>query len=144
MKKMSLFLFLVFCCSLAKAQTYTVTEAQLQKLEAICQSYSQDRQKVELQLNESIMELETLQKESETLKVQLQTERNLTRNLNESLTRYEISNAEKENAIIELTQEIAEKEQKMGKLKVTTVTLTFIVIGLLLALAAAIYVILKK
>lgn len=63
--------------------------------------------------------------------------------MNESLTKYEIKDAEKETEILELTQTIGEKDQKIGKLKVTCVSLTATIIILILAVIAGAYIKIK-
>lgn len=142
-KYLSLLLLYVLFLVPAQAQTYQVTEEQLQKLEAICQNYKANNQKQQEQLDALMQKSLALQKDSQTLNEQLKNERTLTKNLNESLTKYEIKDAEKENRILELTQTIAEKDQKIGKLKITCVSLTSAVIILLLAIVLGIVIKMK-
>lgn len=110
MKRLLYFvLFYLFCYVLAFPQEYIITETQLQKLETICQTYKASNQKLTEQLNESMQD-------SNLLKTQLQTERALTKSLNESLTKYEISASESEAEKINLTLELQEQKTKYQKL----------------------------
>lgn len=102
MKGLLFFCFLVFCCYPVAAQ-YNITEAQLQKLESILESYKQNNQQAQSKLEALQKEAESLQmdlivwknkatelqKASATLQQQLQNERELTKSLNSSLTKYE-------------------------------------------------------
>lgn len=102
MKRLLFFCFLVFFCFPAVGQ-YNITEVQLQKLESILASYKASNQQVQSKLEALQREAESLQKDliawknkatelqkaSATLQQQLQQERELTKSLNSSLTRYE-------------------------------------------------------
>ena len=111
------FFFVLFFFSIpAKAQNYQVTQEQLQKLEAICQNYKVVNQKQELLVND--------------LQEQLRTERALTKNLNESLTRYESNQLqieqEKENLKEELNKEKLNSEKKSKTIFILTAVITFL------------------
>ena len=111
------FFFVLFFSSIpAKAQNYQVTQEQLQKLEAICQNYKVVNQKQELLVND--------------LQEQLRTERALTKNLNESLTRYESNQLqieqEKENLKKELNKEKLNSEKKSKTIFIFTAVITFL------------------
>lgn len=152
MKKFYLFLVLLsaFYCLAAGAQTYQVTEEQLQKLETIYQNYKSNNQKLQSQIYELQKTAETLQnkaqnlqKESETLSEQLTNERNSTASLSKSLKTYEINEAKRQDQILNLTQDLAERDHKINKLKIACVSLTATTIILLLTIAAGIYVKIK-
>ena len=111
------FFFVLFFFSVpAKAQNYQVTQEQLQKLEAICQNYKVVNQKQEFLVND--------------LQEQLRTERALTKNLNESLTRYESNQLqieqEKENLKKELNKEKLNSEKKSKTIFILTAVITFL------------------
>ena len=111
------FFFVLFFFSVpAKAQNYQVTQEQLQKLEAICQNYKVVNQKQELLVND--------------LQEQLRTERALTKNLNESLTKYESNQLqiekEKENLKEELNKEKLNTEKKSKTIFILTAVITFL------------------
>lgn len=146
MKRFFLFLALVsglFCCLLAEAQTYQVTEAQLQKLEAICQSYKASNQKLQSQLDELKQtaqglrtESENLKQDSKTLQEQLERERTSMRNLNESLLKSENKNAQIEaerNALIiqaeQQDQKIKDLRRKARSLTAAIITMAVIAIA---------------
>lgn len=111
-----LFFVLFFFSIPAKAQNYQVTQEQLQKLEAICQNYKVVNQKQELLVND--------------LQEQLRTERALTKNLNESLTRYASNQLqieqEKENLKEELIKEKLNSGKKSKTILILTVVITFL------------------
>lgn len=125
------FFFVLFLFSFpAKAQNYQVTPEQLQKLEAICQKYKANSQKQELLVNE--------------LQEQLKTERALTKNLNESLTKYETSQLIKEQEINTLKEELS-KEQLNGQKKTTHIFILYAVITVLcLFIGVMIYLKIRK
>ena len=142
-----LFVALVLFLQAAQATEYILTETQLQKLEAICQNYKENNAKLQSQVNalqketQSLKEnstkaLQKLKSESETLTNQLETERTSTQNLNDSLTKYEASNAQLQNEAFKLQQEITQKEIKIGRYRTATIALTAAVIVSLLAAAA--------
>lgn len=111
------FFFVLFFFSIpAKAQNYQVTQEQLQKLEAICQNYKVVNQKQESLVND--------------LQEQLRTERALTKNLNESLTRYEHNQLqieqEKENLKEELNKEKSDSEKKSKTIFILIAVITFL------------------
>lgn len=111
------FFFVLFFLSIpAKAQNYQVTQEQLQKLEAICQNYKVVNQKQESLVND--------------LQEQLRTERALTKNLNESLTRYENNQLqieqEKENLKEELNKEKLDSEKKSKTIFILIAVITFL------------------
>ena len=106
------FFFVLFFFSIpAKAQNYQVTQEQLQKLEAICQKYKVVNQKQELLVND--------------LQEQLRTERALTKNLNESLTRYESNQLQIEQEKENLKEEL-NKEKKSKTIFILTAVITFL------------------
>ena len=111
-----LFFVLLFLSIPAKAQNYQVTQEQLQKLEAICQNYKVVNQKQELLVND--------------LQEQLRTERALTKNLNESLTRYENNQLqieqEKENLKEELNKAKLDSVKKSKTIFILTAVITFL------------------
>ena len=111
-----LFFVLLFFSIPAKAQNYQVTQEQLQKLEAICQNYKVVNQKQELLVND--------------LQEQLRTERALTKNLNESLTRYENNQLqieqEKENLKEELNKAKLDSVKKSKTIFILTAVITFL------------------
>lgn len=111
-----LFFVLFFFSIPAKAQKYQVTQEQLQKLEAICQNYKVVNQKQELLVND--------------LQEQLRTERALTKNLSESLTRYENNQLqieqEKENIKEELNKKKLESEKKSKTIFILIAVITFL------------------
>ena len=111
MRRLLYFVLLyLFCSVLAFPQDYIITETQLQKLETICQTYKTNNQKLTEQVS-------ALTQDSNLLKTQLQTERALTKSLNESLTKYEISAAESEAEKINLALEVQKQKTKNQKLQ---------------------------
>lgn len=156
MKRFFLFLFSAFFfLQAAAAQTYQVTAEQLQKLEAICQSYKANNQTLQQQLKESREQVQSWKKqyeslqqqalnlktESAKLKEQLASERTSTQNLNGSLSKSEARNSQLQQENQELLQNQIQQEKIIGKLKAGLVGTTA---ALTLALAATAVVIFTK
>lgn len=127
-------LFLLFFAQAAVPQTYSITEAQLQKLEAICQSYKANNQKLMEQLNASTQD-------SMLLREQLLNERSMTKSLNNSLLKYENSaaqsEAEKIQALIDLEQQKTHNQKLKKYITVLACGLVFlflVIIGLVVLL----------
>lgn len=123
-KSLVAWLLFFFCSLPAPAQTYTVTEAQLQKLEAICQSYKATNQIQLQQLDELKQtaqrlrtESEQLKQDSKTLQQQLENERTSTRNLNSSLLKSETRSAQIEAERDELLLKSKDQENRMKLLQ---------------------------
>lgn len=129
-----LFLFLLSAFSFpAVGQQYYITEAQLQKLETLCQNYKTLNQKQQEQLQQLQNKAENLKKESGTLQEQLKAERNTTANLNQSLSEYEIKNSQSEADKIQLALDLEQQKVKTGRWKITTLIVSIcnlILVGL--------------
>jgi len=127
-------LFFFLALSVAKAQTYTISEAQIAKLETILQSYKNDRQTREKTLSELRSEAEILRTESENLLNNLKEAREQTRNLRSSLTRYERETQQAQATIERQQQKIAETKEAYlkEKIKERNFLIALIVTGLLL------------
>jgi predicted nucleic acid-binding Zn-ribbon protein len=102
---------------LLPAQQYLISEAELQKLESILESWETDKQNLLSQARGLKGTAEKLRTESKTLNEQLQTERTITRSLRQSFETSEaahISRAvEMEQKIDTLSQEKAETEKNL-------------------------------
>lgn len=125
------FFFVLFFFSVpAKAQNYQVTQEQLQKLEAICQNYKVVNQKQELLVND--------------LQEQLRTERALTKNLNESLTRYESNQLQIEQEKENLKEELNKEKLNSGKKSETICILSAVITLLCFIILLGIFFKIKK
>lgn len=125
------FFFVLFFFSVpAKAQNYQVTQEQLQKLEAICQNYKVVNQKQELLVND--------------LQEQLRTERALTKNLNESLTRYENNQLQIEQEKENLKEELNKEKLNSGKKSETICILSAVITLLCFIILLGIFFKIKK
>ena len=127
MHRLFFVLFFFLALSVVKAQTYTISEAQIAKLETILQSYKNDRQTREKTLSE-------LRSEAENLLNNLKAEREQTRNLRSSLTRYERETQQAQATIERQQQKIAEMKEAYlkEKIKERNFLIALIVTGLLL------------
>lgn len=131
MKRSFLFLCLfVFCFSALAAQEveYTITEAELIRLEKISESWETNRHNQQLQVQNLKTRLTEALKKSEALKNQLQTERESLKSLRQSYAEYENG----VNMELEAKTRQIEKLKKQGyRLKLALVILSC-VLGLLI------------
>lgn len=137
---MKRFLFLVLFSALycaAAEPRYTMTETQLQKLEAICQNYKADRQKATEQLNASLQE-------SKTLREQLKMERETTASLNLSLQKSEDNAARNEAEKVQAMLDLAEAKTQIQKQKTTIVILIGTIIALTIGTVTFVILFIKK
>ena len=142
MKRNFLFLFFVFCFLAfplaAQEAEYTITEAELIRLERISESWETNRRNQQLQVQSLKARLTEALTKSEVLKSQLQTERESLKSLRQSYTEYENG----VNMELELKAKQIEKLKKQGyRLKLALVILSCI-LGLLI-LGGAMFLILK-
>lgn len=142
MKRFFLFLFFVFCFlvfPLAAQETeYTITETELTRLEKISESWETNRRNQQLQVQSLKTRLTEALTKSETLKSQLQTERETLKILRQSYAEYE-------NGVsmeLEAKTRQIEKLKKQGyRLKLALVVLSCI-LGFLI-LGGTMFLILK-
>lgn len=129
--------FCLFALSVVKAQTYTISEVQIQKLETILQSYKSDRQTREKTLSELRSEAEILRTESETLLNNLKAQREQMRSLRNSLTKYEQETQIAQATIEQQMEKIAQTESQLlkAKIKIRNLIIALMVTGLLLIIA---------
>lgn len=131
------FCFLVFPLAAQEAE-YTITEAELIRLEKISESWETSRHNQQLQVQSLKTRLTEALTKSETLKSQLQTEREILKSLRQSYAEYE-------NGVsmeLELKAKQIEKLKKQGyRLKLSLVIVSCI-LGFLI-LGGAMFLILK-
>ena len=140
MKRRFLFLLFVFCFLVfpVAAQEYTITEAELIRLEKISESWETNRRNQQLQVQSLKTRLTEALTKSETLKSQLQTERETLKNLRKSYAEYENG----VNMELELKAKQIEKLKKQGyRLKLSLVIVSCI-LGFLI-LGGTVFLILK-
>ena len=141
MKRSFLFLCLfVFCFSVLAAQEaeYTITETEPIRLEKISENWETNRRNLLLQAQSLKAKLNEALTKSETLKSQLQTERETLKNLRQSYAEYENG----VNMELELKTKQIEKLKKTGyRLKLALVIVSSILT--LLILGSVIFLILK-
>ena len=131
------FCFLVFPLAAQEAE-YTITEAELIRLEKISESWETSRRNQLLQVQSLKTRLTEALTKSEALKSQLQTERETLKSLRQSYAEYENG----VNMELELKAIQIEKLKKQGyRLKLALVVLSCI-LGLLI-LGSAVFFILK-
>lgn len=147
---MKRFYFLFVVCFLfsvlaARAQTYEVTESQMQMLEEICRNYKANNQTLTEQLNESRRESTLLKaqltdskKESTLLSEQLQNERKLTQNLNDSLYRSELNAAqiesERDQALLDCEKQKTANQKLQKIIIILACALGTFILGIVAAL----------
>ena len=142
MKRFFLFLLFVFCFLAlplaAQEAEYTITEAEIIRLEKISESWETSRHNQQLQVQSLKTRLTEALTKSETLKSQLQTEREILKSLRQSYAEYE-------NGVsmeLELKAKQIEKLKKQGyRLKLSLVIVSCI-LGFLI-LGGAMFLILK-
>ena len=141
--KRSFFVFLFVFCFLvfplaAQEAEYTITETELTRLEKISESWETNRRNQQLQVQSLKTRLTEALTKSETLKSQLQTERETLKNLRKSYAEYE-------NGVsmeLELKAKQIEKLKKQGyRLKLSLVIVSCI-LGFLI-LGGTVFLILK-
>ena len=142
MKRNFLFLFFVFCFFVfplaAQEAEYTITEAELIRLEKISESWETNRRNQQLQVQSLKERLTEALNLSEALKSQLQTEQETLKNLRQSYNEYENG----VNMELEAKTRQIEKLKKQGyRLKLALVILSC-VLGLLI-LGSTVFLILK-
>lgn len=133
MKRGFLFLCLFVVCffpAAAQEAEYTITEAELIRLEKISESWETSRRNQQLQVQSLKTRLTEALTKSETLKSQLQTEREILKNLRQSYAEYENG----VNMELELKTRQIEKLKKQGyRLKLALVVLScilgFLILG---------------
>lgn len=141
--KRSFFVFLfVFCFFVfplaAQEAEYTITETELTRLEKISESWETNRRNQQLQVQSLKTRLNEALTKSETLKSQLQTERETLKSLRQSYAEYENG----VNMELELKAIQIEKLKKQGyRLKLSLVVLSCI-LGFLI-LGGTMFLILK-
>ena len=141
--KKSFFVFLFAFCFLtfplaAQEAEYTITEMELTMLEKISESWETNRRNLLLQVQSLKTRLTEALTKSETLKSQLQTERETLKSLRQSYTEYE----SRVNMELELKTKQIEKLKKQGyRLKLSLVIVSSILT--LLILGSAVFFILK-
>lgn len=141
--KRSFFVFLfVFCFFVfplaAQEAEYTITETELTRLEKISESWETNRRNQQLQVQSLKTRLNEALTKSETLKSQLQTERETLKNLRQSYAEYENG----VNMELELKTKQIEKLKKTGyRLKLSLVIVSCI-LGFLI-LGSTVFLILK-
>lgn len=141
--KRSFFVFLFVFCFLvfplaAQEAEYTITEAELIRLEKISESWETNRHNQQLQVQSLKTRLTEALTKSEALKSQLQTERETLKSLRQSYAEYENG----VNMELELKAIQIEKLKKQGyRLKLSLVVLSCI-LGLLI-LGSTVFFILK-
>nr|DAU50282.1 MAG TPA: SECRETED 45 KDA PROTEIN CYCLE, PEPTIDOGLYCAN, CHAP, CELL [Caudoviricetes sp.] len=138
------FLFLLFVFSflvfplVAQEEGFTITEAELTRLERISESWEMNRRNQQLQIQSLKAKLNEALTKSEALKSQLQTERETLKNLRQSYAEYENG----VNMELELKTIQIEKLKKQGyRLKLALVIVSCI-LGLLI-LGSTVFFILK-
>ena len=142
MKRSFLFLLFVFCFLVfplaAQEAEYTITEAELIRLEKISESWETNRHNQRLQVQNLKARLTEALTKSEALKSQLQTERETLKSLRQSYAEYENG----VNMELELKTKQIEKLKKQGyRLKLSLVIVSCI-LGFLI-LGGTVFLILK-
>ena len=142
MKRSFLFLLFVFCFLVfplaAQEAEYTITEAELIRLEKISESWETNRHNQRLQVQNLKARLTEALTKSEALKSQLQTERETLKSLRQSYAEYENG----VNMELEAKTRQIEKLKKQGyRLKLSLVIVSCI-LGFLI-LGGAMFLILK-
>lgn len=142
MKRFFLFLLFVFCFLAfplaAQEAEYTITETELTRLEKISENWETNRRNQQLQVQNLKARLTEALMKSETLKNQLQTERETLKSLRQSYSEYENG----VNMELELKEIQIEKLKRQGyRLKLTLVIVSSILA--LLILGSVIFLILK-
>ena len=141
--KRSFFVFLFVFCFLvfplaAQEVKYTITETELIRLEKISENWETNRRNQQLQVQNLKARLTEALMKSETLKNQLQTERETLKSLRQSYSEYENG----VNMELELKEIQIEKLKRQGyRLKLTLVIVSSILA--LLILGSVIFLILK-
>ena len=89
MKKLFLFLFVLFFLSVVQAQEYRITETELTQLESILTNWERNKQSLQSQVRNLKTELSEARMLSENLNAQLRTERETSQLLRQSYSKYE-------------------------------------------------------
>lgn len=89
MKKLFLFLLVLFFLSVVQAQEYRITETELTQLESILTNWEHNKQSLQLQVRNLKTELSEARMLSENLNAQLRTERGTSQLLRQSYSKYE-------------------------------------------------------
>ena len=134
MKRNFLFLFFVFCFFVfplaAQEAEYTITEAELIRLEKISESWETSRRNQQLQVQSLKTRLTEAFTKSEALKSQLQTERETLKSLRKSYSEYESGvNMELELKTIQI-EKLKKTEYRLKlSLVIVSCILGFLILG---------------
>ena len=89
MKKLFLFLLVLFFLSVVQAQEYRITETELTQLESILTNWERNKQSLQSQVRNLKTELSEARMLSENLNAQLRTEQETSQLLRQSYSKYE-------------------------------------------------------
>ena len=125
-----LYVLAVFYCLLfpvaAQERQYTITETELIELERISQDLAISKQNQQLQANSLTERLKAQERQANVLRSQLQTEREILKDLRQSYNAYEREAMQK---MAEMQTVIDKQKGKIHRLRITVITLLTALIG---------------